>query len=199
MPRSLFLVSKQMNIEASQIFFSQNHFVIVPRRGFGNFGQSWDKTPNIMELELFLRHIGNSSIKNPRRMEVDIPNHKNHKNLFLENDSRGFQSWLRAIDLLKASAMVSAVTVTISHFDDPDEHLWKPYVADTQYRVDRKRILKRVVTPFSKLRGLKNYWVCEWNMEEYVDREMWRLDSGKRERKLEMLIMGKDYNSRITE
>lgn len=105
-----------MKSEASQVFFSKNTFVAVPRAGF-NYTH---ETPNNMELEMFLRHIGNSAIKNLKRLEVVLPECGTS---FLGEDKQGYQSWLRAIDLLeKSTDGASALTIAINYFGDYEEH-----------------------------------------------------------------------------
>ncbi|CAG8972706.1 hypothetical protein HYALB_00008621 [Hymenoscyphus albidus] len=164
--RSLFPVFKQMKAEASTIFFSKNSFVVMPRIG----------------VELFLNSIGRSNINRLRRLEIVIA-HPEYP--CFGEAARSYLSWLRAIELLKGSANLSALTLSFSYFSSPEDD-----------RRNQQRVLRKTMQILTVLKGLKDFWVLEWS--KYVvfeDRETYETDLRSREERLEKIVMGEEYNA----
>lgn len=177
-PAEMFLVSKAYHKEAMRIFYSMNHFYVMP-------APDWEVSP--AECPAFIEQMPSYALPYLRSLQLILPYFDD-----LDFDEWVQQSWTgsrwcRYMELLAKGANLPRLTLTI------DQSMWRDHVYhdvglqaqadETAWRVDQK-----LIEPFQGLRGLKNLFV----------HLRYPLELGLRTHKegiLERRVMGEDYDA----
>ncbi|KAF4634079.1 hypothetical protein G7Y89_g4036 [Cudoniella acicularis] len=178
-PFSIFHVSHRMRLEAQEVFYSKNHFVIGPHFGSRIFDS---RTPDELEILLFLLMIPEDAIHHLRSLEIVFPLYPRN---FLRREGKAHNSWLKAIDIITREIDVSRLTLNICFIPLPHHGLFDrsdKLVAD---------ICQWFLEPLAQLKGLKDLFV---NLGSRIDTKYEDIRVRK-ERELEEMIMGIGYDS----
>jgi len=187
-PIELFLVSRKLRWEAMCLFYSHNHFFIVPHTFHFNL---WPRSKN---EPLFLEQLPRDAIPYLRSLQFMIPNSAKRQ----EPGTKSARDWMTCIDILARYADLPRLRITI----DQSQLRTEVYgdLAIVENFLNDERIwgrAQRIVEPLARLRGLKDLFVhlalpisgLEW-FQLLSEKEL-----SEKEEDLEKRVMGEDYNS----
>jgi hypothetical protein len=185
-PAPLFLVSRTVNQEARRIFFSLNHFNILPHGGRDGLAQ-----PHEMQtMSPFVMLLPSYAINRLRSLQFVFPYFCG----FLAEPSAA-TAWHQSIRLLAAHADLPKLELTLDwsvgrrwpyYSEEMDLEAWRIWES---YQDD--------VAPVVELgkAGLKDIWIhLAWPLHEYDTREK-RQARLRWERALEARVMGDKYDA----
>ena len=185
-PAPLFLVSRTVNQEAHRIFFSLNHFNILPHGGRDRLAQLY-KTQT---MSPFVMLLPSYAINRLRSLQFVFP----YSCSFLAEPSLA-TAWHQSIRLLAAHADLPKLELTLDwsvgrkwpyYSEEMDLEAWRIWES---YQND--------VAPVMELgkAGLKDIWIhLAWPLHEYDTREK-RQSKLRWERELEARVMGDKYDA----
>ena len=196
-PSALFLVNRDMRKDATEIFYSKNYFVILPRGGYYEPALA---TPDRVEASLFLARVPSYVVRYLRSVEIVFPAFEED---YLRSDEKGYQDWLNTIDYIAKHANLSELSLTI-YMSDIHEGTLIPFRSglNREQKLTILRMYGRTLRPLARLRGLRDLFI---HLTWPVDRQKWPVsdkewefrarETRKMEQKLEQLAMGDDYDS----
>lgn len=172
-PAEVFLVSKTYHKEAMRIFYSMNHFYVMP-------APYWELTP--AECPAFIEQMPSYALPYLRSLQFIMPD-------FDERVRQGWRGsrWCRYMQTLAHRANLPRLSLTI------DQSLWcdnayddvgsRAQADEIAWRFDQK-----LIEPLQALRGLKNLFVhlshpLEWELRAH------------REGTLQRRVMGDKYDA----
>ena len=180
-PISIFLVSHRVRELATHIFYTSNHFIILPRSDKDN--NTLVQRSSQGELSQFLARLPEYAWKDLRYIQWTSPVFKADYIPPNEDETSG---WLNTIDLLSRKADLSRLSIMMDLICD---YTW--YIPNGEYVLDAQEMVmwtayQRALKPMVGLKGLLNLFIhINWP----------RLDQDRYEKKLEELVMGEGYNS----
>ena len=201
-PTPLFLACRALLEDARAVFFMRNRFVITPSAGCNHPAE---RTPIRLEASIFLIDVvPSNALRFLRFLEVVFPPFDED---YLLPHEPAYQEWLRTIDHVKEQLCLPLLTVRVYMADHlPNGHGVTPFRANMT-KEQAKTIFKtyaRTLGPFSKLKGLRKFfvhlaWPFAWTRRGRrrrhenpvaVDQQI-----GAAEQRYERLVMGNDYDS----
>ncbi|KAH6669513.1 hypothetical protein B0J14DRAFT_598868 [Halenospora varia] len=188
-PFSIFHVSRRMRLEAQEVFYSTNNFVVEPMNGFHEL---LDETPNEVEILLFLLRMPQDALCHLRSVEIVFPpccQDQFHPELH----EHGFNSWLKAIDILAKETVLSSLTLRISFFqaEHGQGHVGRQAYMHSEFD-SIFEICRRMIKPVAKLKGLKDLFIHRGSVVRHVEDSIFR---EQQEMALEEIVMGSGYDS----
>jgi len=185
-PISLFLVSRRVQELASHIFFTRNHFVVLPRLNKDN--SLVNTTPSSMEISRFLASLPACAWKDLQSVRWILPCFGPD---YLLAEEHGTLDWQNTIQKISEKADLPKLNITIDMAGERDRNIWPPIVSPDEYQASMWIAYQRIIAPMVQLKGLRNMFVhLTW--PRWSDIEGLR---EKHEQVLERLIMGKEYNA----
>jgi len=203
-PTSLFLVCKQLSVDAQAVFFARNRFIIVPSGGCTHPAKS---TPTRLEVSIFLRDVvPSNALHFLKFLEVVFPPFYDD---YLCPHEPAYQDWLQTIEYVRERLDLPMLTLRIYM---ADYILHGELVADFRSTMTKEQgmaILKmyaRTLGPLSKLRekGLSRFFADLAypfahtrfglrNPTSVLER------STELRQRIERLVMGDDYDGTLLE
>ena len=188
-PSSLFLVCRALLEDAQAVFWMRNRFVITPSAGCNRVATT---TPTRLEVSIFLMDVVPSrSLRFLRYLEVVFPPFEED---YIRPHEPAYQEWLRTIDHIKEQLCLPLLTLRIYMADRlPNGDGVTPFRARTtqEQAVMIFMMYSRTLRPFSKLNGLKRFFVhLAWPFTWY-----WTERLRSVEQRYERLVMGSRYDS----
>ncbi|PTU24801.1 hypothetical protein P175DRAFT_050882 [Aspergillus ochraceoroseus IBT 24754] len=184
-PLPLFLTNRQMHEDATRIFYSSNHFKVASHSVLLCRQYWYDlETPNaVHQLVPFVDSVPNHALKYIRSIQ------------FLLDPISGYEQWDDTVNRLQQFGNSSLLSLTLDLSDS--EYLRTHFDGHiTQAIINKEwQSYKRLIQPIINLArdGLKNFFLYSaWPVQKVgllPLRDAW-------ERKLECMVMGKDYDSR---
>jgi hypothetical protein len=196
-PSALFLVCWEMRRDAMEVFYSTNHFAILPR---GGCYEPVEESPDRVETSLFLSQVPSYAMPYLRSIEIVFPLFEKD---YLRSDEPGYQDWLNAIDYIARNANIPKLSITIYmsdvHKNTPVPFRWG---LNREQKLTIMKMYGRTLRPLARLAGLRDLFV---HLICPMDRQLWPAsdqvsefrarETRKMERKFEQLVMGDDYDS----
>lgn len=196
-PSALFLVSWEMRRDAMEVFYLNNHFVILPR---GGSYPPVAETPNQVETFLFLSQVPSYAVPYLRSIEIVFPLFESD---YLRSNEPGYQDWLNAIDYIARNANIPKLSITIYmsdvHKNSPVPFRWE---LNREQKLTIMKMYGRTLRPLARLAGLRDLFI---HLSYPMYRQLWPSSdqvsenrarkTRKMERKFEQLVMGNDYDS----
>lgn len=191
-PIDIFLLSRDIRQEALRIFFSKNHFLLLPRGG-----RAWPRGDcdipcrELVDAEFptLIPRMPRSAIKHLRSIQFVIPQYS----YFCEPDSRSVQGIVETTRLLGSYALTSELTITLDMATDRS----RPYgnlSPEVGIDICKKATVStsQKVWPFTNLKGLKDFFVHLSEPEYVITPEQ---DRSSLESEMERWVMGKNYDA----
>ena len=193
LPISIFLVSQKVKEIATHIFFGKNKFVILPRSG--KYCDIPRKTRAQGELSQFIRSLPRHTCKDLRSIQWTLPSFSTD---FMLPGEKGTTDWLKTVDLLNRDFELSNLDISMNmsisgtwceHGKVRDSCRDESYsFIPDGYETAMWKTYQRILEPMVQLKGLRNLFV-------YLTGPLADDLRHPFERKLESLVMGKDYDS----
>lgn len=189
-PINLFLISRVIQQEALRIFFSKNHFNLLPQSGRawhkGGFGVecTWD-----YGFPALIERMPRSAIKHLRSIQFVLPQFP----WFCETGSQSLEDLRQTARLLKREARLSELTVTVDMATDRSRQYTGvcPHIA-LDIRIAAASSAMEKIFPFEMLSSLKDFFVhlSEPSYDQDSEQEREDLESS-----LEKNVMDDDYDA----
>ncbi len=168
---------------ATSTFYSSNHFYVMP--------YSYETHPpgEVWKCPPFVRQLPPEAIPHLRSLQFVIPDLVD----WLKLDTQPARDWAEGIDILAQHATLSRLRVTIDESlsrENQDAYMSMQEGRDMDKMAWQRD--QRIVEPFLKLQGLKDFYV-------YLDHPMYiqgaRSVRMEREKELESRVMAPGYDS----
>ena len=180
-PIELFLVNREWHGEAIRLFYSQNHFYLLP------FGFGFYRSHRMADINPFIEHLPKEAVKHLRSLQIVLP----HVSNWLAAGTSGAQEWEHTIDILAQYANLSKLTLTIDNsLARVIEASERDGAGDFDGRAWKRDL--RVVKPLAQLRGLKRFFVHLGNPVYGAD---YATERAEKEALCEKMVMGDDYDA----
>ena len=184
-PKSLFLLSTYLNREATRIFYSSNHFII-------NGPQSTDVDHLRKDCPLFLDPLRSNALPLVKSLQIGVP--------FIYTTPLDFGCentllWTNILETVQQYANLSKLTLTLDMSracSRKERFQTATYRSTFQNNEAASLMEQQMVSTMTGLGGLKDFFVygtLPWEFDLDLEKR------GRRERKLERLVMGKSYDS----
>ncbi|CZR68618.1 uncharacterized protein PAC_18517 [Phialocephala subalpina] len=207
MPMPLLSVCRQMREDATTVFFSKNHFVVLPAE---------DKSPRKrkqLEILQFLDRLPPTALTHIRSLTWIVPTVADG---FFEQDSTSYRDWLDVVDISRREMNLPQLNLTLdflrarrsfeADLDDQADALAGYRILTTCNRAHRTRtamtacaaaqLLTESLLPLGPFKNLRIHLSCHWGAYPLTfsyseDGE----EVAEKERNLEKQIMGDEYNA----
>lgn len=194
-PTAIFLVSQAIRIDALEVFFRNNRFVVAPEGG--SYGPA-KRTPPRLEISRFLADVvPHNALRHLRSLEIVFPPSVGD---YLPTYCCAYEHWLRTIDLLQTDLCLSRLTLRV-YFPDIGKHNHN-YYSQWPEDVDFDAVGKsyyRTLMPLARLSGLYRLYVylhVSGARRGPGETDEWRERWHTIEQWIERSVMGNDYDSR---
>ena len=193
LPISIFLISQKVKELATHIFFTKNIFVILPQSG--KYCDIPRKTRARGELSQFIRSLPRYAWKDLRSIQWTLPSINPD---FMLPSEKGTMDWLKTVDLISRNFELSTLDISMNlsisgtllvHGTIRDPCKDRSYnIMPDGYEAAMWKTYQRILEPMVQLKGLRNLFVYLTGPSADDLRHPF-------ERKLESLVMSKDYDS----
>ncbi|OCL02272.1 hypothetical protein AOQ84DRAFT_423770 [Glonium stellatum] len=150
-PRLLFLTSRQFYEDAFHIFYSRNHFVILPHDG--NVCSSVSHSPARVELSLFLSALPPRVLGELRSLEWVLPGFGPS---YMMPRDRAYFDYLDTVDLMRNAMNLRQLNFTLNMSRGANSSMYH-YIKATPDSIMQTNL--RILEPMVRLRGLKNFFL----------------------------------------
>ena len=192
LPLSLFQLNSSLQIEAEQVFYRNNHFIVTPERKDGAYFTPYNAEPTLLS---FLRALPRRALPELRSIECCIPS---IGEAYLLSGSDLHEHWIDTVSFIRQHLTLSKLTLTLDLSGQRGNQADYAYLFP-QMIADREAAMwttyQRIVQPFVTLAPwpLHKFFVhLSFPLGEWVGDEVERRD--EQERELERRVMGENYD-----
>lgn len=208
-PQSLLLVSRQMNHEASEVFYRQNTFLLAPHNGD--------------ELKLFFGYLNQNAQNNLRSLRLIVDSFFSSYGTSLSNYKSMCKRWEIALESFSKRATVQKLDIII-HFDNKNEAWEHEYesvddVPEGAWNLEPyRKSMERVVQSLAKFDavhgvGVEIHWpeplFLDYDLEprdpeeivkirSFKRKELWKGERTKMEKHLAESVLGEKFIEKET-
>lgn len=178
-----------MNLEASEVFYGQNHFLLTPNKG--------------LEIELFLGYIGRNAAKNLRSFEIVV-------NKFIHGiEPERWETWDDGMDVFEEQATIPSLCIIIrctgqhSYYDEKmyaelmagNDKFFHEFSKLDPFHED----FKKLASTFSGLKGLRSFELdVDWTtVNDEEDPARYSEEKERVEKRVENVVMRRNLDTEV--